>query len=85
MKLRTLRHPSVLPLLGILIDKSQSWFAMASEWIPNGDINEFVGVHPDANRLELVRYSLGFLSFLDTEVYPVTVARGCHRGVDVLA
>ena len=30
-------------------------FAMASEWMENGNINEFIGAHRDANRLELVR------------------------------
>ena len=29
-------------------------FAMASEWMENGNINEFIGVHRDANRFELV-------------------------------
>ena len=30
-------------------------FAMASEWMTNGNINEFIKVHRDANRFELVR------------------------------
>ena len=29
-------------------------FAMASEWMVNGNINEFVKAHRDANRFELV-------------------------------
>jgi len=29
-------------------------FAMASEWMDNGNINEFIKVHQDANRFELV-------------------------------
>ena len=29
-------------------------FAMVSEWMTNGNINEFVGAHPEANRLGLV-------------------------------
>ena len=29
-------------------------FAMASEWMENGNINEFIKVHGDANLFELV-------------------------------
>ena len=80
---RVLRHPNVLPLLGVVMNESQ--FVMASEWMPDGNINEFVRAHPDANRLELVCSSLGSPSFVVTEVYAVAVARGCHQGVNVLA
>ena len=31
-------------------------FAMVSEWMANGNINQFVVAHQDANRFELVRY-----------------------------
>lgn len=30
-------------------------FAMVSEWMENGSINEFLSVNPDADRLKLVR------------------------------
>jgi len=30
-------------------------FAMVSEWMTNGNINEFVKAHRDVNRFELVR------------------------------
>ena len=33
---------------------------MVSEWMANGNINEFVRVHPDANRFELVSFRLAF-------------------------
>jgi serine/threonine protein kinase len=33
---------------------SESRFAMVSEWMPNGDINEFVKAHEGVNRFELV-------------------------------
>jgi len=32
-------------------------FAMASEWMKNGNVNEFIKVHPNANRFELVRFA----------------------------
>ena len=33
---------------------SETLFAMISDWMANGNINDFVKAHPDANRLELV-------------------------------
>ena len=53
----SLRHPNVLPLLGVTIGTRH--FSMASEWMINGNINEFIKVHRDANRLELVRFTPG--------------------------
>ena len=54
---RTLQHPNVLPLIGVSI--SETRFVMVSEWMVNGNLNEFVKKNPDANRLELVRFSFG--------------------------
>ena len=31
-------------------------FVMVSEWMANGNINEFVKANPDADRLELVGF-----------------------------
>ena len=40
-------------------------FATASEWMKNGNVNEFIKVHPNANRFELV----GFTSILNRTRY----------------
>ena len=41
---------------------SETWqFAMVSEWMPNGNINQFVGTHQDANRFDLVCLPSRFL------------------------
>ena len=53
---RALRHPNVLPLIGVMMSETQ--FAMISDWMVNGNVNEFVKAHPDANRLKLVGVSL---------------------------
>jgi len=55
MTWKTLRHPNVLPLIGVTMSENQ--FAMISDWMANGNINDFVKAHPDANRLELVSSS----------------------------
>lgn len=48
----TLHHPNVLPLLGVMTTDDQ--FIMVSEWMVNGNINEFVKAYPDTDRLGLV-------------------------------
>ena len=35
---------------------------MVSDWMVNGNINDFVKAHPDANRLELVGISLSLIA-----------------------
>jgi hypothetical protein len=41
---------------------TETHFAMVSEWMVNGKINEFVEAHPDADRLGLVGFPLNALS-----------------------
>jgi hypothetical protein len=55
---KTLRHPNVLPLIGVMMSETQ--FAMISDWMVNGNINDFVRAHSDANRLGLVGSHLEF-------------------------
>ena len=52
MTWKTLRHPNVLPLLGVSMHNYN--FSMASEWMENRNIIEFVKAHRDANRFKLV-------------------------------
>jgi len=51
-----LRHPNILPLLGVTLNKHR--FALVSEWMEHGNINEFVKRNRDMNRTELVRCHL---------------------------
>ena len=51
---KALRHENVLPLLGVMMIANQ--LAMVSEWMVNGNINEFINVHRDANRFKLVKF-----------------------------
>ena len=44
----------MLPLLGITMSDNQ--FAMVSEWMDGGNINEFIKAHRDENRFELVGF-----------------------------
>ena len=47
-----LRHPNVLPLLGVMMSGDK--FVMVSDWMTNGNITEFVKVDATADRLKLV-------------------------------
>ena len=53
MTWKTLRHPNILPLMGVVMADTQ--FGMVSEWMANGNINEFVKVYENVDRLGLVR------------------------------
>ena len=75
---KTLRHPNVLPLLGFVGDQ----LTTVSEWMTNGDINEFMETHPDANRLELVCLLLPILAIY---VDMIVVACGRDQGIDLYA
>ena len=46
-----LEHDNILPLLGVL---DSPHFSMISEFMGNGNIMNFVKVHPNHNRLQLV-------------------------------
>ena len=49
---KTLHHPNVLSLLGVTMADYQ--LAMVSDWMFNGNINEFVKAHRGVNLFELV-------------------------------
>ena len=61
MTWKALRHPNILPLLGVVMTGDR--FAMVSEWMTNGNINQFVTAHPRENRFELVCSLSEYLSF----------------------
>jgi hypothetical protein len=58
----TLGHPNVLSLLGVMM--SNNHLAMASEWMVNGNVNEYVKKHRNANPFELVGLILLLVSLL---------------------
>jgi len=49
---RYLKHPNIIPLLGITIAPSS--FQLISDWIPGGNLTEYIKNHPRADRLGLV-------------------------------
>ena len=79
---KTLHHPNVLPLLGVTLDKPNFLFAMVSEWMTNGNINEFIKVHQDADRYELVRFHFSHPGNLFNVAL---LAQRRHQGIDIHA
>ncbi|KAF9779787.1 kinase-like domain-containing protein [Thelephora terrestris] len=47
---KRLRHPNVLPFLGVTLEPLQ----FASEWMPNGTLTNYVSKNPSANRIALL-------------------------------
>ena len=79
---KSLRHQNILPLLGVTMSNNQ--FAMVSEWMANGNVNEFIKLHSEVNRFKLVRpyfYRISNLSL--TESFPI--AWRCRSRVGVYA
>ena len=54
MTWKTLRHPNVLPLIGVIMTENPHRFVMVSHWMKNGNIIEFLERENDADRLKLV-------------------------------
>lgn len=50
MTWKRLTHPNIAPLLGITIAP----FQLISDWMPGGDLPEYIKKHPGADRFVLV-------------------------------
>ena len=48
---KRLKHPNIVPLLGMTSTPLQ----LVSEWVSGGDLTEYIKKHPGADRLSLVR------------------------------
>ena len=83
MTWKALRHPNISPLLGVTMTESQ--LAVVSEWMDNGNVNEFVKARPDANRLVLVRFLSCFLLLLDIDPRTIAIACRGHHWVNLHA
>ena len=83
MAWKALCHPNVLPLLGVTMTETQ--FMMASKWMENGNINEFIKVDTTLDQLGLVCLHSKPLSLLPTDRCIITVAQRCYQGVNLPA
>jgi serine/threonine protein kinase len=67
-----LTHPNILPLLGITITPLQ----LVSNWMPGGDLPDYIKKHSDADRLGLVSVPLLRLSHAYSRQQLSDVAKG---------
>ena len=47
---KCLDHPNIVPLKGVTLDPLR----LVWEWMPGGELREYLKKHPDANSLSLV-------------------------------
>ena len=66
---RRISHPNIVPFLGV--STTPVPLSMVSEWMPNGNVRDYVGENPDTSRLQLVRRFFN-LSWLRTDETSVT-------------
>ena len=52
---KNISHPNIVTFIGVL--DAPAPFPMVSEWMPNGNVQEFITKNLQVSRLQLVRYS----------------------------
>jgi len=50
---RRISHPNVVPFIGV--SEAPAPLSMVSEWMPNGNVRDYVVKNPEISRLQLVR------------------------------
>ncbi|KAF9649115.1 kinase-like protein [Thelephora ganbajun] len=73
-----LRHSNILPLLGVTVSENQ--FMMVSEWMENGNINEFIGRDRYANRTALLVDVANGLKYM----HDLHIVHGDLKGANIL-
>ncbi|PBK97999.1 kinase-like protein [Armillaria gallica] len=79
---RQLRHPNVLPFLGVSETLFAPSYCLISPWMANGNIISYLEVHPDHNRLtSLIQIAKGmrYLHSLDPPIVHADI-----RGANIL-
>jgi len=56
---RRVSHPNIVPFLGV--SEAPAPLSMVSEWMPNGNVRNYVSKNPKISRLQLVCWLEGTL------------------------
>ncbi|KAF9022764.1 kinase-like protein [Hymenopellis radicata] len=73
---RQLRHPNVLPFLGVRDDLFSPSFCLISPWMINGNIMEFLRKHPEHDRFQSIAEAIDYLHTLDPQIVHADVRGG---------
>ncbi|KAF9644753.1 kinase-like protein [Thelephora ganbajun] len=73
---KRLKHPNILPLLGVTTSPLQ----LISDWIPGGNLQEYIKKHPDTDRLQLLYEVANGLCYL----HSCNVIHGGIKGPNIL-
>ena len=49
---RWISHPNIVPFLGV--SETRAPLCIVSEWMPNGNVRDYVGKNPETSRLQFV-------------------------------
>ncbi|KAG7094838.1 hypothetical protein E1B28_005647 [Marasmius oreades] len=73
-----LRHPNILPLLGVNTELFPSGFCLVSPWMGNGDIVSFLKLNPNHDKLQPICEIMAGLEYLHT--LPPPIVHGDIKG-----
>ncbi|KAF5345121.1 hypothetical protein D9757_013866 [Collybiopsis confluens] len=76
---RQLKHPNILPLLGVNVELFTPSFCLISPWLANKDVISFLKQNPLHNRLSVFLDIASGLSYLHTKI-----THGDIRGANIL-
>ncbi|KIK58523.1 hypothetical protein GYMLUDRAFT_1005780 [Collybiopsis luxurians FD-317 M1] len=79
---RQLDHPNILPLLGVNVSLFAPSFCLISPWMHNGDINRYMRVTPNFDKLKALTEIAAGLRYLHGLIPPVV--HGDLRGANIL-
>lgn len=71
-------HPNIVPFLGV--SKAPAPISMVSEWMPNGNVREYIAKNPEMSRLQLLLDISRGLSFL----HSLEIVHGDLKGDNIL-
>ncbi|KAF9643599.1 kinase-like protein [Thelephora ganbajun] len=75
---RRISHPNIVPFLGV--SEAPAPLSMVSEWMPNGNVREYVRKNPGTSRLQLLLDISRGLSFL----HSLEIVHGDLKGDNIL-